>query len=235
MIQVLDHGYVDLVTTWGSDEDIIRAARMSTNKGFQGWGPVHDVDSGEIKAGDEKLLRYLWEHKHTSVFEQAGATFEIQAPIFIAREIFRHRTFSYNELSARYTELPELCYIPSIERLMNGKQSSVNKQASEAGFTKEQAEDMQTLFECAYQDSRHHYEEFLKMGLSRELSRLVVPVNQYTRWRMSGNLRNWLQMLSLRLGEGVQPETKAYADAIKDILSPIFPRTMELFNEERKD
>lgn len=90
-IDLFDHGYVKEIEHWGSDERIVEAARMSTNKGFQGW----DTDA--------KLLRYLYEHKHFSPFEMAGMVVEVQAPIFVFREWHRHRTQSYNELSARYT------------------------------------------------------------------------------------------------------------------------------------
>jgi thymidylate synthase (FAD) len=110
MIQVLDHGYVEYVTHWGSDEDIIRAARMSTNKGFQGWGgticPHCQYSNTEVPedstcwgpdnkhewqttVGDEKLLRYLYEHKHMTPFEMAGLTIEVQAPIMVFREWHR--------------------------------------------------------------------------------------------------------------------------------------------------
>src|SRR3990167_8524449 len=109
MAQVLDHGYVELIEVWGSEERIIESARMSTNRGFNGWDK------------DEKLLRYLYENKHLTPFEQCGLTLEVQAPIFVVREWMRHRTQSYNELSGRYSEMPHLFYIPSIERLMNGK------------------------------------------------------------------------------------------------------------------
>lgn len=261
MIKLLDHGYVNLVETWGSDERIIEAARMSTNKGFQGWGPspcdkcdgfgriaaqrfvdieytdlTLNMDCNACKgigtvAGDEKLLAYLYRNKHTSVFEQAGATIEIQAPIFVAREVFRHRTFSYNELSARYTELPNLYYIPSIERLMAGKQAASNKQSSQSGFDKELAYKFQREIELSTAQSRGAYELLLANGVAREIARLVIPMNQYTRWRMSGNLRNWLGFLALRLGEGVQPETRDFAVVIAGMLRGVFSRTMELFDE----
>ena len=115
---MLDHGYVEFVESWGSDERIIEAARMSTAKGFLGWGPkcdrcgngaAFDVATGKSQVagdecpaigcggklagtGDEKLLRYLWTHKHTTPFEMAGFTIEVQAPIFVFREWHRHRT-----------------------------------------------------------------------------------------------------------------------------------------------
>src|ERR1041385_5991189 len=102
-ITVLDHGYIQLIETWGSDERIVEAARISTNKGFLGWGTTE-------APGDEKLLRYLYEHKHATPFEMAGMIVEVQAPIFVFREWHRHRTQSYNELSARYTLLPDTNY-----------------------------------------------------------------------------------------------------------------------------
>ena len=114
-VTILDHGYIEPIEHWGSDERIIEAARMSTAKGFLGWGTPD-------APGDEKLLRFLWENKHQTPFEMAGLTIEVQAPIFVFREWHRHRVpFGYNEMSARYTPLPDVNYIPSVERLMIGR------------------------------------------------------------------------------------------------------------------
>ena len=98
--KVLDHGYLKFIESWGSDERIIEAARMSTAKGFLGWGGPcpdlpHDAEcrckgTGQLP-GDEKLLRFLWENKHQTPFEMAGLTVEVQAPIFVFREWHRHR------------------------------------------------------------------------------------------------------------------------------------------------
>lgn len=218
-MQVLDNGFVNLVETWGSDERIIESARMSTAKGFQGWDK------------DQKLLRYLWEHKHATPFEMAGLIIEVQAPIFVFREWHRHRTQSYNELSARYTPLPDLYYVPSLARLQAGKQSLVNKQGSEEGFTETQARDLQDTIHYASIHARGVYEKLLESGLSRELARLVIPVNQYSRMRASANLRNWLGFLSLRCVNAAQYEIRLYADAVEQIIGEHFPRTYELFKE----
>jgi thymidylate synthase ThyX len=156
--QILDHGYLQYIERWGSDESIVAAARMSTGKGFLGWGgypcdecrEAHRLDErdglfrdlaakqeaelcickGTGKTiGDEKLLRYLWENKHHTPFEMAGLTIEVQAPIMVFREWHRHRVpFGYNEMSARYTPLPDVNYIPTVERLMIGSDGK-NKQA----------------------------------------------------------------------------------------------------------
>lgn len=248
--KVLDYGFVRLIDKWGSEEQIISSARMSTSGSFKGWDkPCPEckgscrgaADNGMVEVcstcqgvgkleGDSKLLRYLWEHQHLSPFEMAGATFEMQLPIFVARELVRHRTFSFNELSARYTALPDLYYIPTLERLMAGKQASKNKQGSEDGFNSVQALSLRDDIVYQTGTARATYDDMIAAGVSRELARLVIPVNQYTRWRMSGNLRNWCHMLELRLGEGVQWECQEYAKAVEVILQQIFPRTMSLFS-----
>lgn len=258
MSSVLDHGYINLVESWGSDERIIEAARMSTDKGFQGWGPficitcsgdgyidqplADSIFSDEMCkkckgadyiAGDEKLLSYLWRNNHHTPFEMAGATFEIQAPIFVVREWHRHRTQSYNELSGRYTALPDLFYIPSIERLMAGRQGRKNKQGSEGGFSILVAEALQEKIREATLGARLTYEGLLEIGVSRELARLVIPVNQYTRFRASANLRNWLGFLRLRLDNAAQWEIRQYALTVGQILRGAFPRTYALFEEGR--
>lgn len=138
-MQVLDQGYVEHIESWGSDQRIVEAARMSTNKGFLGWGPKH-TDNCTInhapllecncdkQPGDEKLLRFLWDNKHATPFEMAGMTIEVKAPIFVFREWHRHRTQSYNEMSARYTPLPDENYMPTLDRL-RGDPTTKNKQA----------------------------------------------------------------------------------------------------------
>ena len=102
--KVLDHGYVRFIEAYGSDQAVIEDARMSTNKGFQGWEK------------DAKLLKYLYDHKHMTPFEGSGMKIEIVAPIFVFREWQRHRTQSYNEMSARYTPLPDVNYVPDRDR-----------------------------------------------------------------------------------------------------------------------
>lgn len=246
-MKILDHGYVKFVDSFGSDESIIEAARMSTDKGFNAWGPIHadDCPAGmpvegrsnlcecTPKPGDEKLLRYLYEHKHMTPFEMAGMTLEVQAPIFVFREWHRHRTQSYNELSARYTQLPDLYYVPSIERLMAAFQSASNKQSSEMGFAEPFAKDTQKAIAKHYESTRVLYELFLQANVAREVARVIVPVGQYSRMRASANLRNWLAFLTLRVDPAAQWEIRQYAEAVSSIISLRFPRTWDLWNEGR--
>jgi thymidylate synthase (FAD) len=226
-MNVLDHGSVELVETWGSDERIVEAARMSTAKGFLGWGTPE-------QPGDEKLLRYLWEHKHATPFEMAGATFEVAAPIFVFREWHRHRTQSFNELSARYTPMPDVNYVPSIERLMLNAGGS-NRQAGTAAGSLELTEDTAGMFRQVigelYVVAEQLYQDALAAGVPKELARIVVPVGRYSRMRASANLRNWLGFLSLRMDKAAQWEIQQYANAVHSALAEKFPRTLALFDE----
>lgn len=222
MISVLDHGYVKLVESWGSDEAIIEAARMSTQGGFRGWET------------DAKLLRYLWEHKHSSPFEFAGMVVEVQAPIFMIREWQRHRTQSYSEASARYAPLPDVNYVPSVERLMI-KAGGTNKQAGTikgaSTLDADSAELFRESLQDAYASAEVQYQDALQSGVPKELARLVLPAGRYTRMRASANLRNWLAFLSLRLDPAAQWEIREYAEAVCDLLECEFPLTLALFNE----
>lgn len=252
---VLDHGYVEIVEVWGSDERIIEAARMSTDKGFHGWirlvrcsicnrewecenkpafcnfGMCSNRNSptSEVHAGDAKLLRYLYEHKHMTPFEMAGMTIEVQAPIFIFREWHRHRTQSYNELSSRYTALPDTYYLPSKERIMSSRQAAANKQSSEAGILEADAISLRHRLDESYRHSRAVYENLLLCGVAREVARLVIPVAQYSRMRASANLRNWLAFLTLRMDKAAQWEIQQYANTVAAGVARHFPRTYELF------
>lgn len=252
--RVLDHGYLRLVDAWGRDgieevvgeESIIAAARMSTGKGFQGWGPIQtkvpsQLPSGgetiEERPGDEKLLRFLWENKHATPFEMAGITVEAMAPIFVFREWHRHRVpFSYNEMSARYAPLPDVNYVPSIERLMmnaggSNKQAGTIKDAEE--LTPKRAEAAQHALKLLYGDQQRAYEEFLKWGVPKELARVVLPVGRYSKMRASANLRGWLAFIALRSAPNAQWEIRQYSDALGELVGQLFPRTWALFQEKR--
>lgn len=260
-IDILDHGYVSLIESWGSDERIIESARMSTAKGFLGWGPfcskcdvpmvrtldgfspgdyergkqvdcVHDAD----RSGDEKLLRYLYENKHSTPFEFAGMTIEVKAPIFVFREWHRHRTQSYNEMSARYTPLPNENYVPSPERLFTSAGS--NKQASSADgasiLTPAGAKLYLEALQRSYADSEALYQSALERGVPKELARVHLPVGRYSKMRASTDLRNWLAFLTLRMAPNAQWEIRQYADAVGSLIAKKFPRTWELFAEGRR-
>lgn len=259
MKKVLDHGYVKFIESWGSDERIVEAARMSTGKGFNGWGPVMvctkcdavrsevDVRGGGTlcndsinshawvdtgKPGDEKLLKFLYEHKHMTPFEMAGFTIEVQAPIFVFREWHRHRTQAYNEMSARYAPLPDVNYVPTMKRLMMNAGGS-NKQAGTVAGAKELSQVDAEWFRASLQDSyataQHVYERALQYGVPKELARVHLPVGRYSRMRASANLRNWLQFITLRSDAAAQWEIRQFSDAVGELVAERFPRTWALF------
>lgn len=259
VIPVLDnHGYIQLIEAYGRDERIIEAARMSTGKGFKGWGPgpcpdcggggvmrsTNEEDdaveqcslchgSGRVP-GDEKLLRFLYEHAHHTPFEMAGAIIEVQAPIMVFREWHRHRTQSYNEMSARYIPLPDVNYLPSIARCL--MVSTANKQAGRAAgageLTHTQVIDWMVRLESVYTYAQSVYQQGLDVGIPKELARLSVPVGRYTRMRAAANLRNWLAFMTLRCDENAQWEIRQYANALAGILFERFPRTLTLWAEQ---
>lgn len=229
-IDLLDHGYVKFIESWGSDERIIEAARMSTAKGFLGWGDSENP-------GDEKLLRHLYKKRHSSPFEMGGLIVEVSAPIFVLREWQRHRSQSYNEMSARYVPLPNENYVPTVERLLEGANTkTTNKQAQGNGkeLTPQAARDWLSQLAVAYDVLEAVYQSGLDMGIPKELSRLVLPVARYSRMRASANLRNWLGFLALRQADDAQYEIRVYADAVGSLIAERFPRTWELYMEDRK-
>ncbi len=231
-VQILDFGYLEPVDVWGSDESIVTAARMSTGKGFLGWGPKEDGSPG-----DEKLLRYLRENRHTTPFEMAGLIVEVQAPIMVFREWHRHRTQSYNEMSARYTPLPDLNYVPTIERLMaggGGKNRQAGTVAGAAVLTEAEAGQYLLELRLMYDRQEGLYRSALGIGVPKELARIHLPVGRYSRMRASANLKNWLDFLTLRMDVKAQFEIRMYANAVGGLIAAAFPRTWALFAEGRR-
>ena len=225
-MRILDHGYVLAIDIWGSDEDIISAARMSTNKGFLGWGT-------EENPGDEKLLKYLWTNKHYTPFEMAGLTIEVKAPIFVFREWHRHRTQSYNEMSARYVPLPDENYIPTFERCLSV--STTNKQASAISdcVNSEHIGSWLIKLDAFYKIAQELYQNGLSAGIPKEIARIVLPVGRYSRMRASANLRNWLAFTTLRSDEHAQWEIRQYSHAVEEIIKSQFPRTYEIYAQTK--
>lgn len=248
-VKVLDHGYLALVDQWGSDERIIEAARMSTGKGFLGWGPrcakcghtfdekhgwcdAQGCDVASSAPGDEKLLRYLWENKHHTPFEMAGITIEVQAPIFVFREWHRHRVpFGYNEMSARYVPLPDVNHVPTVERLLIN--SKTNKQAGVIAGAEELTPEIAELdrreLEEEWVRQEAFYQRRLKRGVPKELARTHLGTGRYSRMRATGNLRGWLGFLTLRMAPAAQYEIRQYANEVGNLIASAFPRTWELF------
>lgn len=223
-ISVLDHGFVRLVDHMGSDLSISRAARVSYDAAWR---------AGENEGSDERLIRYLWKNKHTTPFEAVELQFEIYAPIFVFRQWHRHRTWSFNELSARYRELPEVFYIP--DPALIGEQSTDNKQGRKLGDASLIAQravevgrlrqDCEVAFEI--------YRELLESGWPRELARSVLPVNTYSHMFAKVDLHNLFHFLSLRCDAHAQHEIRVYAEAMLNLIRPIVPVAVSAWEASR--
>lgn len=219
-IAVLDHGHVRLVDHMGNDLSIVRSARVS-----------YDADwrTGEDEGKDEKLINYLMKNRHTSPFEAVTFTFDIKAPIFVIRQWHRHRTWGYNEVSARYAELPEEFYVPELAQITG--QSASNKQMR----TDEQHPDAAAWQAIIYETCERAFKQYQVMladGVPRELARGVLPVNTYTHMFATVNLHNLFHFLRLRLHPHAQYEIRVYAEAMLDLIADVVPVAVNAFRQE---
>jgi len=210
-------GYVKLVDSMPQvhlDSAIVQAARVSY------------ANSGSAKPArsDEGLIRHLMRHYHTTPFEMVEFKFYIKMPIFIARQHFRHRTASINEISARYSEVTPEFFVPEQYRT----QSLINKQCSEGNIDLDhgpQTESCKKAFEV--------YNKLLEDGCSRELARCHLPQSTYTEFFWKINLHNLMHYLRLRMAPDAQPEIQEYARAIFECIKPLLPITMKAFMDFR--
>lgn len=216
-VDCLDHGFVRLVDSMGSDLSVVRAARVSYDAAWR---------AGEDQGSDKRLIGYLWKNHHTTPFEAVTFTFEIKAPIFVFRQWHRHRTWSYNELSGRYRELPAEYYIP--DPLIVGQQSAANKQGREeapGAVTARQHQVGWIKDHC--EKSFFLYGRLLEQGWPRELARSVLPVNTYSHMFATVDLLNLLKFLTLRCDSHAQYEIRVYADAMRELARAIVPTCIQ--------
>lgn len=216
-IKVLDHGVVRLIDSMGDDLSIVRAARVSYDAAWR---------AGENEGSDHRLIHYLYKHKHMTPFEAVTFTFEVKAPIFVFRQWHRHRTWSYNELSARYRPLPEEFYVP--DPMLVGVQAAKNKQARDLADTippelVEARKAQCALLESASKSAFETYRELLDAGWPRELARSILPVNTYSHMFASVDLRNLFAFLDLRDDAHAQYEIRVYAQALAELARKVCP------------
>jgi thymidylate synthase (FAD) len=225
-IDVLDHGFVRLVDSMGGDLSVVRAARVSHDAAWR---------AGEDEGSDAKLIKYLWGHHHSTPFEAVTLTFEVKAPIFVFRQWHRHRTWSYNEVSARYTELPEEFYLP--DPVLVGEQSTVNKQGraiGDGGIEALRASEVRDLKEACAASFRM-YHKLIAAGWPRELARSILPVSTYSHMFATVNLLNLMKFLTLRCDGHAQYEIRVYADAMRDLARSVAPVCIEAWEQGGQD
>lgn len=216
---VLNEGFVRVIDYMGNDSSVVQGARVSYGKGTKS---VND---------DRSLIRYLFRNEHTSPFEFPNIRFHIKLPIFVIRQLIRHRTASVNEVSLRYSEANDEFFsvYPDQWRV----QSKTNKQGSceeiieickGSLHTKNQIDLHKLLFD--------KYQERLNDGISKELSRIDLPLSLYTEiyWQM--DLKNLLHFLKLRMDKHAQKEIREYANVIgHEVVKKWCPLTWEAFEE----
>lgn len=225
----------ELVTHYGDDLSPVNAARVSFAKESEWDHTFVEIDGEYVKAvnvgflqdKDKKLIDYLAKNKHTSCFEHQGAALRLKVPIFIARQIQRHRTFAYNEISRRYVDNPPEFFWPEKwrKRADNVKQGSSNEEAeyeSIWGFRGIQDDANDVLEDCI-----RLYGAMIEQGVAPEQARMILPQNMYTEFYMTGNLRNWAHFLKLRLDGHAQLEVQQIAEQVLHILEPLFPESVK--------
>lgn len=230
---------VELIDHMGSDLSCVNAARVSMNKESNWEYDKEEVYPGSIDEGiyygmnprlsdkDAKLITYLAKNQHYSCFEHQVITLRLKVPLFIARQIQRHRTFSYNEISRRYVKDELEFYWPSVWRQAaeNVKQGSSDNEIEVPSYARD-------CYESAIDFSVQMYNGLLDLGLCTEIARAVLPTALYTQFYMTGNLRNWCHFLKLRLDKHAQKEVQEVAQLVAQTIQPLYPISYKaLMNE----
>ena len=226
-MQILDKGFVELIDTLGNDLTVVNSARVSFG-----------VQKDKLDSKDEKLINYLIRHKHTSTLEHNIATFRIKVPLFVRSQHHRHRTWSYNEISRRYTDVNLEFY----ETEMLRTQHKSNRQASEREetFNPEISIDTEMcsvpmvksaseIIKMHHKDSIKLFDKLIDAGVCKEQARGVLPQNLYTEYYATANLNNILKFIDLRMHEGAQVEIQVLAEKMLEIITEIWPVTVNAY------
>lgn len=220
VFDILDHGEVELLDVMGNDLSIVNAAKVSFA------AQVKEMNSAGIG-----LINYLMKNKHATPFEHVIFKFRIKCPIFVAREWFRHRWSSFNEMSMRY-------HIPPVLEFYTPETKAIRTQVGKPGaYTFEPIEDdnlqkmtIQRMTEV-YKHAEMVYKDLIELGIAKEVARCVLPVSQYTEFIWTVNARALINFISLRNEDTAQYEIQEFAKVIEDIFSGILPVTHEAFIE----
>ena len=232
--QVLDKGYVRLVNSWGSELDIVNSARVSYDKEYK------LRDDGSLTLNDQKLLNFLIEHKHDSTLRHAGFTFEVYAPLMIARQWYKHAVSSthledqlgWNESSRRYVTENEEFYIPGAIEWRSAPANS--KQGSGAPILDGKGQYFTMSLNNYIAEGEELYKRAMLEGVAPEQARLFLPAyGMYVRWRWTTSLNAVLHFLSLRMGEGAQSEIADYAEVVNLLVKEKFPSTVNAWEKFR--
>jgi thymidylate synthase (FAD) len=226
--KVLDKGYVGLVSTMGTDLDVVNAARVSYDKRIE----------GEIREQDKKLLNFLWKNEHTSPFRHATLKFEIYAPLMVARQHWKYAVAStfvddangWNESSRRYiTEVPEF-YIPTADEWRSAPEDS--KQGSGEPINYGLGVELSAMLFNSVEACEANYDHALKVGVAPEQARLFLPAyGMYVRYMWTTSLHTVMHFVSQRVKDDAQYEIKEYGLSVKKLASQAFPLSLGLIEK----
>jgi len=231
-IPVLDHGFVRVIDYMGDDASIVQAARVSYGAGTK-----------KVRE-DAGLINYLMRHRHTSPFEMCEIKLHMKLPIFVARQMVRHRLANLNETSGRYSILDREFYVPDPAHLAS--QSPSNRQGRGEVLGPDESARVLALLRDDAARAYEHYEEMLnedaaghiidagRSGLARELARMNLPVSLYTQWYWKIDLHNFLHFLALRGDAHAQYEIRVYAAVLLDVVKQWVPLTYAAFVDYRQ-
>ena len=221
-VQLFDDGIgkVDYICHMGSDVSVVNSARVSFGKEVE-----------EVSQKDKKLINYLIKHRHTSTLEHCTVTFRIKVPLYIRSQHHRHRTWSYNEISRRYTDFNLEFYEPKAF----STQHKSNRQASNTDDLINPATDQNDPYtevvKAHHTKSLELFNNLIKAGVCREQARGVLPQNLYTEYYATTNLNNLFKFIDLRIHEGAQWEIQQLAKGMLDIITELYPTTVEAWKE----
>ena len=218
-IQIHELGFVQLLDVMGDDEEVENAARISYGDGTRKVSQTRN------------LIRYLMRHKHTSPFEMCEVKFHIKLPIFIMRQLVRHRTANINEYSGRYSVMSDEFYLPQGDYL--AKQSTTNNQGR--GEVLPNKGSLQFEFNRVYDNALISYQNLLEEELAREVARAILPVANYTECIWKIDLNNFFHFVKLRSDSHAQREIRDYSDAMYELVKPYFPLCCEAFEDYIKN
>lgn len=218
-IELHGHGHVCLEDSMGSDLHIVNNARVS-----------FDQESEEFTNKERGLLNFLMRERHGSPWESVLFRFDVKAPIFVIREWQRHRVGSFNEQSARYSQVPDHYYVP--------ESSYVREQVGKPGAyffdpikDPKIVEETLELLDSTQKASFEAYHRMLELGVAKELARTVLPVGMFSRMKWTVNLRSLFNFVSLRNHEHAQKEIRDYAGAVEDLARQVVPVAFEVYEE----
>jgi thymidylate synthase (FAD) len=213
-------GRVDLVDYMGSDLTIVNSARVSFGK-----------EKETLDDKDHKLIKYLVKHRHTSTFEHNVVTFRFVVPLYVRSQHHRHRTWSFNEISRRYTDINIQFYEPNSYRT----QHKSNRQASNDDELGEGSLYSIEAVKNHHKQSLDLFNRLLGVGVCREQARGVLPQNMYTEYYGTVNLNNLLKFIDLRTHEGAQWEIRKVAHACLTIAEDLWPTAVGSYRENKNE